>query len=149
MKGTPAIYLVKQVRGSTFNSPPGLPCRSPRLQRHLLSVSEHPGCTQGSTEGTVSGETVEAPGQPSRPSHRQHVDPQALRANHTPRLRQQGLCSPPFPESGSGLSKEHNPLKERGCAGPWKARSPGSAGTILQMIREGVPSHQLLTPLSP
>ena len=32
----------------------------------------------------MSGGTVEAPGQPSRPSHQQHVDPQVLRANHTP-----------------------------------------------------------------
>ena len=83
----------------------------------------------------MSGGTVEAPGQPSRPSHRQHVDSQVLRANHTPQQRQQGLCLPPFPESGSGLSKEHSPLKKRGCAGPWKARSPGSAGTILQLIQ--------------
>ena len=53
-----------------------------------------------------------------------------------PQLRQQELCLPPLlPESGSGLSKEHSPLKKRGCAGPWKARSPGSAGTILQLIQ--------------
>ena len=54
----------------------------------------------------------------------------------SPQLRQQGLRLPPLlPESGFRLSKEYNPLKKRDCAGPWKARSPGSAGTILQMIQ--------------
>ena len=76
---------MKQVRESTINSPLGLPCRSLRLQPRWLPVSKnperlHPGLDRGHC---VWG-TVEAPGQPSRPSYQEHVDPQVLRANHIP-----------------------------------------------------------------
>lgn len=136
MKGTPAIQLVKQVRESTFNSPLGLPCRSDYNSIGSQCPSTQRGCTQGSTEGTVSGAQWRLLDSHQGLPTSSRWTPKFSEPTISPQLRQQGLCLPPLlPESGFGLSKEHNPLKNRDCAGPWKARSPGSAGTILRMIQ--------------